>query len=301
MSCAVCWWRLSPLGSVLLALGVWWWSLPPSPVSGGEHSVMFKPVEQEMVLLDAETEEDAEVGLVVTLTPAPDFAGISLSAGRKEAFISWLLPLIGQENARIASERKESVDLYGIWQRGKLSLAQKERLLTLALSYGVDVGNQGFTLAFWQNLMHRMDVVPPSLVLTQAAVETGWGTSRLARSENNFFGIMCFRPGCGVPYSSGPGEFRRFDTPMDSVREYMHILNTKGAYRAARMERMRARLLGEVPSGLAMAKTLVSYSELGKRYVNFLLRIMEENGLEDYDGADVALPVEALAAEVPAP
>ena len=154
-------------------------------------------------------------------------------------------------------------------------------------------------LPFWQNLLHRVDAIPPSLVLAQAAVESGWGTSRLAKDAHNFFGIMCFKPGCGVPFDGGPGEFRRFVGVNDSIAFYMRLINTKGAYRAARAERMRHRLIGDVPSGLALAKTLLSYSELGSRYIDFLLKIMRENKLDEYDGADLPMSIEVN--EAPAP
>jgi Bax protein len=144
-----------------------------------------------------------------------------------------------------------------------------------------------------------VDAIPPSLVLAQAAVESGWGTSRLAKDAHNFFGIMCFKPGCGVPFDGGPGEFRRFVGVNDSIAFYMRLINTKGAYRAARAERMRHRLIGDVPSGLALAKTLLSYSELGSRYIDFLLKIMRENKLDEYDGADLPMSIEVN--EAPAP
>jgi Bax protein len=252
------------------------------------------PVAQETIALDGSAYD--EVGLMVTLVPAPNFASISLSDTRKQAFIAQLLPLISQENAKIVSQRKEAVRLYALWQKGKLSLQQKEWLVDVATDYEVEVERKGFSLSFWQNLLHRLDSIPPSLVLTQAAVETGWGTSRLVKDANNFFGIMCFRAGCGIASAGSSGEFRRFTNARDSVSAYMRILNTKGAYRSARMERMRNRLLGEVPSGLALAKTLLNYSELGQRYVNFLIKIMQENQLEDYDGADTPLTVEIAAA-----
>lgn len=290
-SCWRCWTPVSPYLAVAVALFAWWFALP----KGNQEALLLpaSPIAQETIALDGS--ESNEVALMVTLVPAPNFASISLSDTRKQAFVAQLLPLIGQENALIAVQRKEAVRLYGLWQKGHLSLQQKEWLVDVATDYEVEVERKGFTLSFWQNLLHRLDTMPPSLVLTQAAIETGWGTSRLAKDANNFFGIMCFREGCGVASVGTAGEFRRFTNAQASVSAYMRILNTKGAYRAARMERMRNRLLGEVPSGLTLAKTLLSYSELGQRYVNFLIKIMQENQLEDYDGADVSSSVEVAA------
>lgn len=295
-SCWSCWLSASPYVGVLVALSVWWlsWPEPTSPVESASN----EPLVQETLRFDG-AESDDGTGLQVTLIPAPNFSAISLSDDRKQTFIAWLLPLIAQENERILALRREAVRLYGLSQQNRLSLKQKEWLVSIAIDYEVDVGNKGFDLPFWQNLLHRVDAIPPSLVLTQAAIESGWGTSRLAKDAHNFFGIMCFKAGCGVPVDGGTSEFRRFVGVNDSIAFYMRLINTKGAYRAARAERMRHRLIGDVPSGMALAKTLLNYSELGGRYIEFLLKIMRENKLDEYDGADISLSIEVN--EAPAP
>ncbi len=295
-SCWSCWLSASPYLTVVFALTAWWlsWPAPPQPISVASN----EPIAQETLRFD-EAETDDASGLQVTLIPAPNFSAISLSDDRKQAFIAWLLPLIAQENVRVLELRREAVRLYGLSQQNRLSLKQKEWLVSLATDYEVDLGVKGFDLPFWQNLLHRVDAIPPSLVLAQAAVESGWGTSRLAKDAHNFFGIMCFKPGCGVPFDGGSGEFRRFVGVNDSIAFYMRIINTKGAYRAARAERMRHRLIGDVPSGSALAKTLLSYSELGSRYIDFLLKIMRENKLDEYDGVDLPMSIEVN--EAPAP
>ena len=295
-SCRSCWLSASPYLTVVFALTAWWlsWPAPPQLVSVASN----EPIAQETLRFD-EAETDDASGLQVTLIPAPNFSAISLSDDRKQTFIAWLLPLIAQENTRVLELRREAVRLYGLSQQNRLSLKQKEWLVSLATDYEVDLGAKGFDLPFWQNLLHRVDAIPPSLVLAQAAVESGWGTSRLAKDAHNFFGIMCFKPGCGVPFDGGPGEFRRFIGVNDSIAFYMRLINTKAAYRAARAERMRHRLIGDVPSGLALAKTLLSYSELGSRYIDFLLKIMRENKLDEYDGADLPMSIEVN--EAPAP
>lgn len=295
-SCWSCWLSASPYLGVLVALSVWWlsWPEPASPDARASN----EPLVQETLRFDG-AESDDGTGLQVTLIPAPNFSAISLSDDRKQTFIAWLLPLIAQENERILALRREAVRLYGLSQQNRLSLKQKEWLVSIAIDYEVDVGNKGFDLPFWQNLLHRVDAIPPSLVLTQAAIESGWGTSRLAKDAHNFFGIMCFKAGCGVPVDGGTSEFRRFVGVNDSIAFYMRLINTKGAYRAARAERMRHRLIGDVPSGMALAKTLLNYSELGGRYIEFLLKIMRENKLDEYDGADISLSIEVN--EAPAP
>lgn len=291
MKCFTCWLQVSPYVAVTAAL-LAWWSAWEEPKRG--YNTYLEPISQELIQLDEASKEDG-LGLQVTLIPSPNFADISLSEDRKQSFIAWLLPFIGRENERLSDMRKEATRLYGLSQQHRLSLKQKEWLIDVATDYEVDVGHKGFDLIFWQNLLHRLDVIPPSLVLTQAAIESGWGVSRLAKDANNFFGIMCFQVGCGVQMPNVSGEFRRFSSPQESIAFYMHILNTKGAYRAARMERMKNRLVGEVPSGLVLAKTLLNYSELGGRYISLLLQVMRDNRLDDYDGADMQALVEVAA------
>jgi Bax protein len=288
MACLQCCLKLIPLWAVLISLSLWWWALPPAPVAVPEQPMSWA---HQSIVID---EEDADVaGLSVTLVLPPDFSAIGLTDERKQAFIHWLLPLILHENAEIAAQRREAVHLYGVWQKKRLSLAQKEWLTNVAMNYGVQV-DEGFNLSFWQNLLHRLDVLPPSLVLTQAAIETGWGTSRIAKEANNYFGMMCFKKGCGVAAKGMNGEFRRYAKAQDSVESYMRLLNISGIYRAARMERMKNRLLGEEPSGMQMAKTLLSYSELGSRYVKFMIQIMHDNELTVYDGVTV-MPADVVS------
>lgn len=292
--CGLCWLSVSPYLAVLFALSAWWLSWPePKQIQPVLSNV---PVAQDTMRFEEESDPEAS-GLQVTLIPAPNFAELSLSDDRKQLFVAWLLPLVAQENARILELRRESVRLYRMSLQNRLSLKQKEWLINLATDYEVDVGNKGFDLAFWQNILHRVDTIPPSLVLAQGAIESGWGSSRLAKDAHNYFGVMCFKPGCGVAFAGTSGEFRRFNHASESVAFYMHILNVKGAYRMARAERMQHRLVGDVPSGIALAKTLLHYSELGHRYIEFLVRIIKENKLDDYDGADLPMLVEVK--EVP--
>lgn len=296
-ACVRCWLASLPYVMPVMAAILWWHAWPeakPTVVASLSHEA----IERSLLHLDGGRDEDS--GVQVTLIPAPNFAEISLSEERKQSFIAWMLPMIAQENHRILSLREQAAKLYGVSQQERLSLKQKEWLVNVATDFGVDVDESGFDMTFWQNLFHRVDAIPPSLVLAQAAAESGWGTSRLAKDVNNYFGIMCFSKGCGVPYV-GAGEYRRFTDAQHAVSFYMSILNTKGAYRAARSERMRQRLIGEVPSGAVMVKTLVHYSELGQRYIQFVLRIMQENRLDEYDGANIFEDVEIGSAELGAP
>jgi Bax protein len=284
----VCWLPTIPFWSVVFALFAWWLALPDETrcVTQGWDA------QQEVIVLDQDA--GGEDGIMLTI-PDSETMDLTPQPSKQEQFISWLLPMIGEENKKIATKRQELVKLYSLSQRGNLTLKQKEWLSTLALEYEVELGpKKAFDVTFWQNMLHRVDIIPPSLVLTQAALESGWGTSRVAKRANNYFGLMCFKPHCGLASAGVKGDYRKFRNPQASVYAYMHLINTRSAYRMARTLRIESRLLGNVPSGYDMAKTLHHYSELGSGYIMLVLRVMQTNHFEDYDGADL-VSIEVLS------
>lgn len=139
-----------------------------------------------------------------------------------------------------------------------------------------------------EELMLRVDVLPPSLILAQAAEESGWGTSRFADVGNALFGQWAWDDGI-VPLERREeiGEYyvKRFETPLDSIRAYMRNLNTHRAYRHLRQRRAELRATGELATGWELARTLTSYSERGEDYVRTLHAIMRANDLEAVDEA----------------
>ncbi|PJK31229.1 glucosaminidase domain-containing protein [Minwuia thermotolerans] len=178
---------------------------------------------------------------------------------RKRIFFDTLRPIVRAENARIAKLRGR---LLAASQAGTSGGWVEEA----AARYGVD-----WTGREWGELLARVDTVPITLVLAQAAKESGWGQSRFARSGNNMFGQWCFREGCGmVPLRRASGkahEVATFSSVNRSVRAYLHNINTQPAYGGLRAERARLRAELEEPTGLALAGGLARYSERGLAYV----------------------------------
>jgi Bax protein len=127
----------------------------------------------------------------------------------------------------------------------------------------------------------RVDTVPLSLVLAQAANESSWGQSRFAQEGNNLFGEWCFREGCGiVPEQRSAGkshEVAAFDSVNASVRSYLHNLNTGRAYAALRKLRQQARAAGEAPKAMVLASGLARYSERGLAYVHEIKAMIRSN------------------------
>lgn len=214
-------------------------------------------------------------------TPLPDFSRYTVVSERKDAFFSYLFPRIALANLRIEAARGYLSQL-----RRKESLNEQENawLETHANRLRVDTENRK---ALFERLERRMDVVPPSLMMAQAANESAWGTSRFATQGNNLFGQWCFTQGCGlVPRSRPAGmshEVEVFDSPYHSLRSYMTNLNRHNAYKGLRERRETLRTQGRSPDGITLAGGLEAYSERGQAYVHEIRAMIRSNGLGDYD------------------
>ena len=123
-----------------------------------------------------------------------------------------------------------------------------------------------------------------SLVLAQAANESGWGTSRFARQANNYFGMWCYQAGCGLkPRQRDQGqshEVKHFKHVQDSVISYLHNLNTNRAYQPLRDLRQTTRDLGAPLRGVLLAEGLHAYSSRGEAYIKDIQTMIIANDLE---------------------
>lgn len=214
--------------------------------------------------------------------PLPDFSGYQDITEKKAAFFTYLYPRIVLANSRV------------LMARGYLlKLAQKENLSPDELSWLQEQGERLRVTAppgsdeSFSALRQRLDAIPPSLVMAQAANESAWGTSRFAREGNNLFGQWCFSAGCGlVPQRRVDGknhEVATFDSPYGSVRAYIQNLNRHRSYQALRNARATARQSGQWPNGLSMATGLAQYSERGDAYVKEIQGMIRFNNLGYFD------------------
>ena len=212
----------------------------------------------------------------------PDFSRFRDTTEKKAAFFSFLYPRIVLANTRILLQRHYLIQLSG---RPSLTPAETLWLETQARRFGID-GNYDRQQLPQQLLLH-LDIIPPSLVLAQAANESAWGTSRFATGGNNLFGQWCFTKGCGlVPLNRGQNavhEVRVFRSPYQSVQSYIQNLNTHSAYRQLRTIRQQQRQDDKPLSGLELARGLQSYSSRGANYVQEIQTIIHHNNLGYYD------------------
>ncbi|MGM0632201.1 MAG: glucosaminidase domain-containing protein [Pseudomonadota bacterium] len=216
---------------------------------------------------------------------APNFMVYEDVNERKAVFFNYFLPLVVESNEEVLALRSELIDLFE--KRNSLSSRETRRVREVALEYELEE----FDVASsddWDVLLRRVDIVPPSLALAQAANESAWGTSRFAREGNNYFGHWCFVPGCGlIPNSRAEGarhEVAAFDSPLHSVQRYIRNLNSHDAYTRLRMKRLDLRRSGEPITGLELAGELDRYSERGEDYIEELRSMIRSNELDELDG-----------------
>jgi len=202
---------------------------------------------------------------------------------KKRTFLMTLLPMVLLANQAIEAERLELERLFARHdQHGLLGVDEHQRLREMADYYKLT--NDPLTDPRARAMMlHRVDILPPSLVLAQAATESGWGTSRFAREGNNLFGQRTFRTGNGIVPAQRPEgekhEVKRFGSLFESVRSYMRNLNTHDAYRDLRDLRAQLRRSDRPLSGAQLADGLNAYSTRNSEYIADVRTIIRTNNL----------------------
>ncbi len=201
---------------------------------------------------------------------------IENSKKRKNLFIQIILPLILEENNLILIDRKR---LFSILNKNKNSKKEINWLNTKFKQYGVlnkDI----------PTLKVRMDIVPVSLAIAQAAKETGWGTSRFALEGNALFGQWTWS-GDGIKPAGAESDTKhkvmKFKVLKASVRAYQRNLNTHSSYKNFRQLRAQLRDDSEKLDSLLLADKLDNYAETGKEYTKILKQIIIQNSLKDFD------------------
>jgi Bax protein len=212
----------------------------------------------------------------------PDLEAIESADERKQLFIKAVLPVILRVNEEIETARRRAESLAEAVKRGDaLKFADRLWLDAQYARYEVGAGEI-------DELLNRIDVIPPSLAIAQAAEESGWGTSRFAREGNALYGQYTHPDGPGIePMSEeaiGRYRIRSYDSLYETVRSYALNLNHHKAYEKFRALRAELRGAAAPLDGHKLAGTLTRYSERGKAYIKTIRVIMKENGLRHFDG-----------------
>ena len=239
------------------------------------------------LLLGVRFSGDAEPGrLAADLPPVdavPDFASIHDVNEMKEEFFGFLLPLVEAQNDWVLDNRSFLLGVESRLEAGRAIRGREQtRLELLGARYRVMLSEPA-ALEDVRELLLRVDIIPPSLALAQAAAESGWGRSRFAREANNLFGEWCFTTGCGlVPQRRIPGaahEVTLFDTVGDAVDSYFRNLNSHPAYEPLRELRATARDEHGRVLGTHLIDGLEMYSERRGEYLEELRHMIRINQL----------------------
>ncbi len=217
----------------------------------------------------------------ITIDVLPsEIKSIENTKKRKELFIQIVLPLILEENKKIKLERKA---LFAILNKNSNSEEERNWLKSKFKQYGVV--NKDLT-----TLKIRMDEIPVSLAIAQAAKETGWGTSRFAQQGNALFGQWTYH-GKGIKPAGADVEDKhkvmKFKILKASVRAYQRNLNTHKSYKKFRKMRAIQRDVHGSLNSLELASYLDKYAETGIEYTKILKQIIKQNNLTDFDDAKI--------------
>jgi Bax protein len=254
----------------------------PHKPQSDERTITVAKLSQMFARYGYDLETVRAEGLVPRLylaTLPPDLPDTSDSDARKITFIQTVLPLVLHVNETIAHDRARIVALRKEFKRTK-TLKDEDRawLVRVASAYSLDQD------ADFDELLQRVDAVPPSLAVAQAALESGWGTSRVAHEGKALFGQY------GL-YGEGPAQsedaknyrMRYFATLSDAVKSYAANLNTNAAYERFRKVRAEMRAKGLEPDGYDLAAEITAYSELRGAYVKSIRRLIDLNALSRFD------------------
>ena len=217
----------------------------------------------------------------IYLTKLPkDLKTLGDTKTKRELFIKILLPLILDENKKITDDRKK---LFKILGKNFNTIGERVWLKRRFKEYKID--DQDLA-----KLKMRMDIVPVSIAIAQAANESGWGTSRFALEGNALFGQWTWSKKGISPKQKDPNQSHKilqFQVLKASVRAYKNNLNTHKAYQEFREVRAQLREEGKPIDGLKLTKYLKKYAAIGEKYVIILEDIIEKNRLTDFDKANL--------------
>ena len=217
----------------------------------------------------------------IYLTKLPkDLKTLGDTKTKRELFIKIVLPLILHENEKIIDDRKR---LFKILGKNFNSPGEKVWLNRRFKEYKIEDKDLA-------ELKMRMDIIPVSIAVAQAANESGWGTSRFALEGNALFGQWTWSKKGISPKNKDPNQSHKilqFQILKASVRAYKNNLNTHNAYKEFREVRAKLRQSGTTITGLALIKYLKRYASIGEKYTEIIEGIMVQNSLTDFDKANL--------------
>ncbi|HCR0829535.1 TPA: protein bax [Klebsiella aerogenes] len=199
----------------------------------------------------------------------PDLRKYPSGTPRKKAFLRTVMPYITKQNQAITADRNWLVSKQ---YDGRWSPSERARLKDIASRCKVKWSGNTRRIP-WNSLLERVDIIPNSMVATMAAAESGWGTSKLARVNNNLFGMKCGGGNCRGAMKG----YSQFESVEQSVQAYVRNLNTHPAYSSFRKSRAQLRKTDQEVTASAMIHKLKGYSTKGSSYNNYLFAMYQDN------------------------
>ncbi len=237
-----------------------------------EINALFKEVKYNLEeVRDTKLVKPIEIGLLPN-----EIKNIGNAKKRKEMFIKIVLPLVVKENNKIRVDR---IRLFSILNKNSNTDIEKKWLEKKYKQYGVRQNDLS-------TLKIRMDEIPVSLAIAQAAKETGWGTSRFALKGNALFGQWTWSGEGLKPKNAEIGKehkVMRFNSLQLSVRAYLRNLNTHSSYKNLRRARTDLRNRNKPLDSIILSNHLDKYAETGTEYIEVLQKIITQNNLKDFD------------------
>lgn len=199
-------------------------------------------------------------------------------------FIINFYPSAVEANEKIKLQRSMLINLKDDYRHVIKRKRKLDQLNELAKEYrfGEQFFNDTTSLSTYKNqidtLLYHVDYIPEKLVMAQAIIESGWGKSKFAKKINNYYGIHCHTPGCGMAASDVENPkfwVKSFPTIEACIEEYMWLLNTGFAFEGLRETRSTLRNDDAWPDAKALARGLERYSEKGSEYIELIDSIID--------------------------
>lgn len=202
---------------------------------------------------------------------------------KKDAFIAKLMPIIANANDIVLSRREFCLKfIANAWQNGLRELEEDGYLKLLKIASDHNIAR----IFDAEEYRLKINTVPVSMAIAQAAIESGWGESRFTKEANNIFGHYTWGEAGLVPLDRASGKrhkLRIFGSLQESIEAYMLNLNSNAAYENFRLKRAEFARSGRVFNGIEAAATMQNYSELAQEYVDVLISMIRQLELIRYD------------------
>lgn len=226
------------------------------------------------------------IGHLPIISELPDdFSEIQDVPTKKKLFYLVTLPLIYNANASIMQERRMVINIEKKFARKELNKNETDEIIRLSKKYKLDYSEINTKL--FRKLKQRINIIPVSLALGQAIIESGWGQSRFATEGNALYGQWTTSEDKGIiPQDRDEDKTHavlKFKNLSESVEAYMFNINTHQAYYNFRViRRIDERIKYTDPISMKV-KYLAAYAEIGDKYVDKLELIIASNNLQEFD------------------